>query len=81
MRPSATLFIRYMVLLFVPVSVGLMEHFDMLYANVFPVLASVIGGSFIVLITLGLMLDRMLRGTINNVVNLNLDRIFISPMD
>lgn len=27
-RPSATLFIRYMVLLFVPISVGLMEHFD-----------------------------------------------------
>ncbi|WP_341662211.1 CidA/LrgA family protein [Vibrio sp.] len=60
-RPSATLFIRYMVLLFVPVSVGLMEHFDVLYANAFPVLASVIGGSFIVLITLGLMLDRMLK--------------------
>ena len=60
-RPSATLFIRYMILLFVPVSVGLMEHFDVLYANAIPVLASVIGGSLIVLITLGLMLDRMLK--------------------
>ena len=60
-RPSSTLFIRYMVLLFVPVSVGLMEHFDMLYTNALPVLASVIGGSFIVIITLGLMLDRLLK--------------------
>lgn len=60
-RPSATIFIRYMVLLFVPVSVGLMEHFDMLYANALPVLASVIGGSFVVLVTLALMLDRLLR--------------------
>ncbi|MBU2897722.1 CidA/LrgA family protein [Vibrio hepatarius] len=60
-RPSATLFIRYMVLLFVPVSVGLMEHLDMLYANALPVLASVIGGSFVVLIVLGLMLDRLLK--------------------
>ncbi|MFY2508573.1 CidA/LrgA family protein [Vibrio pectenicida] len=60
-RPSATLFIRYMVLLFVPVSVGLMEHFDMLFTNALPVLASVIGGSFVVLIILGLMLDRLLK--------------------
>ncbi|CAK4067731.1 CidA/LrgA family protein [Vibrio sp. 16] len=61
-RPSASLFIRYMVLLFVPISVGLMEHFDMLLANALPILASAVGGTFIVLVLLGLMLDRMLKG-------------------
>lgn len=61
-RPSATLFIRYMVLLFVPISVGLMEHFDMLLANAWPILASAVGGTLIVLVLLGLMLDRMLKG-------------------
>ena len=60
-RPSATLFIRYMVLLFVPISVGLMEHFDLLYNNALPILASAVGGTFIVLVLLGLMLDRMLK--------------------
>ncbi|MCG3763162.1 hypothetical protein EXA21_09730, partial [Vibrio cincinnatiensis] len=35
-RPSAHLFIRYMILLFVPISVGLMVHFDMLLNNLWP---------------------------------------------
>ncbi|MEL7292859.1 MAG: CidA/LrgA family protein [Pseudomonadota bacterium] len=61
-RPSASLFIRYMVLLFVPISVGLMEHFDMLLANAWPILMSAVGGTLIVLVLLGLMLDRMLKG-------------------
>lgn len=60
-QPSASLFIRYMVLLFVPISVGLMDHFDMLLANALPILASAVGGTFIVLIVLGLMLDRLLK--------------------
>ncbi|KJY83360.1 membrane protein [Vibrio galatheae] len=61
-KPGASLFIRYMVLLFVPISVGLMEHFDMLLANAVPILASAVGGTLIVLVVLGLMLDRMLKG-------------------
>ncbi len=61
-KPGASLFIRYMVLLFVPISVGLMEHFDMLIANALPILASAVGGTLIVLVVLGLMLDRMLKG-------------------
>ncbi|EEW08058.1 conserved hypothetical protein [Vibrio mimicus VM603] len=60
-KPSATLFIRYMILLFVPISVGLMVHFDTLLANLAPILASAIGGTLIVMITLGLILDRMLK--------------------
>lgn len=61
-KPGATLFIRYMVLLFVPISVGLMQHFDMLIDNALPILASAVGGTLIVLVLLGLMLDRMLKG-------------------
>jgi holin-like protein len=62
LKPGATLFIRYMVLLFVPISVGLMQHFDMLIDNALPILASAVGGTLIVLVLLGLMLDRMLKG-------------------
>lgn len=60
-KPSATFLIRYMILLFVPVSVGLMVHFDTLFTNIAPILASAIGGTLIVMVSLGLMLDRMLK--------------------
>ncbi|CAM2999466.1 CidA/LrgA family protein [Vibrio mytili] len=60
-KPGASLFIRYMILLFVPISVGLMEHFDMLIANALPVLASAVGGSLIVLVSLAWLLDYLLK--------------------
>ncbi|WP_217516287.1 CidA/LrgA family protein [Vibrio metschnikovii] len=60
-RPSAHLFIRYMILLFVPISVGLMVHFDRLTANLWPIIASAIGGTTLVLISVGYVLDRFLK--------------------
>lgn len=60
-RPSANLFIRYMVLLFIPISVGLMVHFDMLIRNIWSILASAIGGTTIVLVVLAFSLDRLLK--------------------
>ncbi|ELC0657316.1 CidA/LrgA family protein [Vibrio fluvialis] len=60
-KPGANLFIRYMVLLFVPVSVGLMAHFDMLVANAWTIIASAIGGTTLVTVTLGVSLDRFLK--------------------
>lgn len=60
-KPGATLFIRYMILLFVPISVGLMQHFDMLIANALPILASAVGGSLIVLVSLAWFLDYLLK--------------------
>ncbi len=60
-KPSASLFIRYMVILFVPISVGLIEHFDLLISNAIPILASAVGGTLIVLVCLGLGLDRFLK--------------------
>ncbi len=59
-KPGASLLIRYMILLFVPISVGLMEHFDMLIANALPIIASAIGGSVIVLVSLSWLLQRIL---------------------
>lgn len=60
-KPGATLFIRYMILLFVPVSVGLMQHFDLLFANAWSILASAVGGTLIVLVSLALLLDYLLK--------------------
>ena len=60
-RPTSQLFIRYMVLLFVPISVGLMNHFDMLVDNALPILASAVGGTAIVLVLLGLGLDKLMK--------------------
>ncbi len=60
-RPTSQLFIRYMVLLFIPISVGLMNHFDMLVDNALPILASTIGGTTIVIVLLGLGLEKQLK--------------------
>ncbi len=59
-QPGASLFIRFMVFLFVPISVGLMDHFDMLLDNALPILASTLGGTLLVLITLSWLLNHML---------------------
>lgn len=60
-KPGASLFIRYMVFLFVPISVGLMQHFDVLIDSALPILASTLGGTFIVLVSLSVALDRLLK--------------------
>ncbi|MGP8304800.1 CidA/LrgA family protein [Vibrio sp. YIC-376] len=60
-KPGATLFIRYMILLFVPISVGLMQHFDLLFANALSILASAIGGTLIVMVSLAWLLDYLLK--------------------
>ncbi|MGY2573096.1 CidA/LrgA family protein [Vibrio sp. C8] len=60
-KPSASLFIRYMVLLFIPTSVGLMVHFDILINNIWSILASAIGGTTLVLVILAFSLDRILK--------------------
>lgn len=59
-QPSASLFIRYMVFLFIPISVGLMTHFETLIHNAFSIFISIIVGSTLVLICMGLILDRAL---------------------
>lgn len=61
-KPSASLFLKYMMFLFVPISVGLMDHFDTLFANALPILVSSIGGTAIVIVVLSLFLQRRLKG-------------------
>ncbi|WED23105.1 CidA/LrgA family protein [Vibrio sp. JC009] len=61
-KPTAALFIRYMIILFIPISVGLMQHLELLSANAVQILASTIGGTTLVIILVALMLERILAG-------------------
>ncbi|MBD1575666.1 CidA/LrgA family protein [Vibrio sp. S11_S32] len=58
--PSAHAFIRYMIILFVPISVGLMDHFPMLIDNALSIFASSVGATTIVLVVLALSLQKIL---------------------
>lgn len=60
-QPGAALFLRWMVFLFLPVSVGLMNHFDTLLNNALPILASIGGGTLIVVVVLGLSLQHITK--------------------
>lgn len=59
-QPSASLLIKYMIVLFVPVSVGLMNYFDVLVENAWIILASTVGGSLIVLVCMAVILQKIL---------------------
>ncbi len=58
-RPGASLFIRHMIFLFVPISVGLMVHFDLLLDNLLAIIASVVAGSAIVLIVMSYCIEKL----------------------
>ncbi|KGT95771.1 LrgA [Erwinia typographi] len=53
-KPGSTLLIRYMGLLFVPISVGIMSYTDILSAQFGPIVVSCVLSTFIVLLTVGL---------------------------
>nr|WP_086984394.1 CidA/LrgA family protein [Vibrio aphrogenes] len=59
-KPGAQLFIRYMIILFVPISVGLMDHFPLLIENAVSIFASSVGATCIVLVLLALGLQKIL---------------------
>lgn len=58
-KPGSTLLIRYMGLLFVPISVGIMSYTDILSAQFGPIVASCVLSTFIVLLTVGLVSHRL----------------------
>ncbi|OBT12126.1 hypothetical protein A9264_03015 [Vibrio sp. UCD-FRSSP16_10] len=60
-QPSASLLIRYMILLFIPISVGLMNHYQMLIDNALAIVVSTVLGSLFVLCVLSLSLDKLLK--------------------
>ncbi|MGY0398380.1 MAG: CidA/LrgA family protein [Ostreibacterium sp.] len=58
--PSAHAFIRYMIILFIPISVGLMNHFPLLINNALSIFASSVGATALVLVLLALALQKIL---------------------
>ncbi|ORM52839.1 murein hydrolase regulator LrgA [Pantoea conspicua] len=52
-KPGCHLIIRYMALLFVPISVGVMSHTDILSAQFGPIVISCIVSTFVVLAVVG----------------------------
>ncbi|KQN63739.1 MULTISPECIES: CidA/LrgA family protein [unclassified Erwinia] len=60
-RPGCQLIIRYMALLFVPISVGIMNDIDILSAQFAPIVVSCLVSTLIVLVTVGLLSERLQR--------------------
>jgi len=60
-RPGCSLFIRYMALLFVPISVGVMNDMDILTAQFGPIVVSCLVSTLIVLVTVGVLSQRLHR--------------------
>ncbi|WP_414148430.1 CidA/LrgA family protein [Erwinia sp. BNK-24-b] len=58
-RPGSLLLIRYMALLFVPISVGVMGYTDVLSAQFGPIVVSCVVSTFIVLLTVGLVSHKL----------------------
>ncbi|MEI2263805.1 CidA/LrgA family protein [Erwinia sp. CGal63] len=59
-RPGSMLLIRYMALLFVPISVGVMGYTELLSAQFGPIVISCVVSTFIVLLTVGVVADKLL---------------------
>jgi len=60
-KPGCHLLIRYMALLFVPISVGVMSYTDILTAQFGPIVVSCIVSTFMVLLIVGLSAERLQR--------------------
>jgi holin-like protein len=60
-KPGCHLLIRYMALLFVPISVGVMGYTDILSAQFGPIVVSCVVSTFMVLLIVGLSAERLQR--------------------
>ncbi|ORM72872.1 murein hydrolase regulator LrgA [Pantoea wallisii] len=58
-KPGCHLLIRYMALLFVPISVGVMGYTDILSAQFGPIVVSCVVSTFVVLLVVGLSAERL----------------------
>lgn len=58
-RPGSHLLIRYMALLFVPISVGIMNYTQILSVQFGPIVISCVVSTFVVLLTVGLISHRL----------------------
>ncbi|PIJ50570.1 murein hydrolase regulator LrgA [Erwinia sp. OLTSP20] len=62
-KPGCHLLIRYMTLLFVPISVGVMNYSDLLLAQFGPIVVSCVISTLIVLISVGLCAHHLAGGS------------------
>lgn len=60
-KPGCHMLIRYMALLFVPISVGVMGYTDILRAQFGPIVVSCFVSTFLVLLIVGLSAERLQR--------------------
>ncbi|WP_058969237.1 CidA/LrgA family protein [Type-D symbiont of Plautia stali] len=60
-KPGCYLLIRYMALLFVPISVGVMGYTDILSAQFGPIVVSCFVSTFLVLLIVGISAERLQR--------------------
>lgn len=60
-RPGGQLFIRYMALLFVPISVGIMNYTGLLSAQFGPIVLSCVVSTLMVMILVGVISQRMMQ--------------------
>ncbi|MBP2167525.1 holin-like protein [Erwinia toletana] len=58
-KPGCHLLIRYMALLFVPISVGVMSYTDILSAQFGPIVVSCVVSTLVVLVIVGVSSERM----------------------
>ncbi|KOC88850.1 CidA/LrgA family protein [Winslowiella iniecta] len=61
-QPGSHLLIRYMALLFVPISVGIMSYTDILSAQFGPIVVSCVVSTLMVLVIVGVTAQRMHKG-------------------
>lgn len=57
-RPSASLILKYMIFFFIPISVGLMNYFDLLLDNMVLIIVCTVGSNLLVTIVLSILLKR-----------------------
>lgn len=61
-KESSVLLVRSMMLLFIPVSVGLIDHFELLQQNALSILVSTVGGTLVMIAFLALLIQKLERG-------------------
>ncbi|MEZ9526269.1 CidA/LrgA family protein [Enterovibrio norvegicus] len=57
-KDACTLLITFMPLFFIPASMGLMDHFDLLFSQSLPLLGSTLVSSLVVLIVMAKVIDK-----------------------
>jgi holin-like protein len=61
-KESSVFLVRSMMLLFIPVSVGLIDHLELLQQNALSILVSTAGGTLIMIVFLALLIQRLEGG-------------------